>query len=84
MDIHTETTKITTEQDMPNEGRRNMMKMTGAGIVALGISSLASSQAFAQSSIALTDEWDKKFAKSDKVDHKKSHFQKPLWHYPCC
>ncbi|MBB1319077.1 acetylxylan esterase [Shewanella sp. SR43-4] len=75
MDIHTETTKITTEQDMPNEGRRNMMKMTGAGIVALGVASLTTGQAFAQSSIALTDEWDKKFAKSDKVDHKKVTFK---------
>jgi uncharacterized protein len=63
------------QKNVPDEGRRNMMKMTSAGIVALGASSLISSQTFAQSSIQLSDEWDKTFPKNDKVDHKKVAFK---------
>jgi uncharacterized protein len=63
------------QKNIPDEGRRNMMKMTSAGIVALGASSLISSQTFAQSSIQLSDEWDKTFPKNDKVDHKKVAFK---------
>ncbi|MFB9136101.1 alpha/beta hydrolase [Vibrio olivae] len=64
----------TVEADTPNSGRRDMMKMTGAGLVALGVGSLASASASASSTPKLTDEWDKTFAKSDKVDHKKVTF----------
>ncbi|KKL19586.1 hypothetical protein LCGC14_2463970, partial [marine sediment metagenome] len=38
-------------------------------------STILSTQAFAQSSLKLSDEWDKKFAKSNKVDHKKVTFK---------
>lgn len=34
-------------------------------------------------SLNLTTEWDKVFPKSDKVDHKKSYFQKSFWHRAC-
>lgn len=75
MDISTETTNMTTEQDTLNKGRRNIMKMTGSGIAALGIASFSSGKVFAQSSITLSDEWDKTFTKSDKVEHKKITFK---------
>lgn len=75
MDKHTEITNVLTEKDVPDEGRRNMMKLTGAGMVALGVASLTTGKTFAQSSIKLSDEWDKKFAKSDKVNHKKITFK---------
>ncbi len=29
----------------------------------------------------LTQEWDKVFPKSDKVDHKESNLSQPLWHH---
>ena len=75
MDKHAETGNITVKNKITNESRRNMMKIAGAGIVALGVSSLTATTAFAQSSILLNDEWDKKFAKSNKVDHKKVTFK---------
>ncbi|KKM17175.1 hypothetical protein LCGC14_1678390 [marine sediment metagenome] len=63
------------QQTVPNEERRNMIKMTGASFVALGVSSLTSGQAFAHPLIQLTNEWDKTFPKSDKIDHKKLTFK---------
>lgn len=75
MDKHTKIKNDIAQQDVPDEGRRNMMKLTGAGMAALGVASLTSGKAFAQSSIKLNNEWDKKFAKSDKVDHQKVTFK---------
>ena len=62
-------------QEAPNAGRRQVLKMTGTTIAALSAGMLASSQAFAQSQIRLSDKWDKTFPKSDKVDHKKISFK---------
>jgi uncharacterized protein len=64
-----------THQKQPDEGRRALLKMTGASIAALGVGAVATGQAFAQSHIQLGDEWDKTFIKSDKVDHKKVSFR---------
>ncbi|HBV76636.1 alpha/beta hydrolase [Vibrio casei] len=75
MDKSIKNTSITSKKNEANEGRRNMMKMTGASVIALGLSTIVSTQAFAQSSLKLSDEWDKKFAKSNKVDHKKVTFK---------
>lgn len=75
MDKSIKNTSITSKKNEANEGRRNMMKMTGASVIALGLSTILSTQAFAQSSLKLSDEWDKKFAKSNKVDHKKVTFK---------
>ena len=55
--------------------RRNLLKMTGTGMAALSVGVTASGQAFAQSQATLSDTWDKTFAKSDKVDHKKVTFK---------
>lgn len=53
-----------------NADRRNLLKLTGLGIVALGAMSLPTVPAFAQDNAA----WDKTFPKSDKVDHRKVTF----------
>ena len=56
-------------------GRRNLLKMTGTGIAALGVGAIATGPAFAQQRVKLSDKWDKTFAKSDKVQHKKVAFK---------
>ncbi|MFC4653920.1 alpha/beta hydrolase [Rheinheimera marina] len=59
----------------PDNTRRTLLKMTGAGLVALGVGSALSAQAQAQgAALTLGSDWDKTFAKSDKVDHKKVSF----------
>ena len=75
MNKHIETYSPVAHQDAPDFGRRDLLKITGTGIVALGIGALASGQALAQSPLHLSDKWDKVFAKSDKVDHKKVSFK---------
>nr|WP_165820204.1 alpha/beta hydrolase [Microvirga sp. KLBC 81] len=55
--------------------RRNLLKMTGTGMAALSVGMAASGQAIAQSPAKLNDTWDKTFAKSDKVDHRKVTFK---------
>ena len=75
MDTPNETTNMTTEQDPPDKGRRNMMKVAGASIAALGVASLSSGKASALSSITPGNEWDKTFIKNDRVEHKKVTFK---------
>lgn len=53
-------------------GRRGFLKLTGAGVAALGATSLFTpSTAKAQT---MSNEWDKTFPKSAKVDHRKLTF----------
>ena len=59
------------QQRGPDAGRRNLLKLTGASIAALGVMSATSGAAFAQEAPA----WDKTFPKSDKVDHQKVTFR---------
>lgn len=70
-------TDIQIEQEKHDASRRDLLKMTGVGIAAVGVAAMASGQAFAQSGTGLTLEngWDKTFPKSDKVSHKKVTFQ---------
>ena len=61
------------ETSRPNAGhkfgRRALLKMTGASVAAIGVASIiTTSTAKAQT---MTDEWDKVFPKSDRVDHEK-------------
>lgn len=61
-------TNDSVEEDVDREiGRRELLKMTGAGAALVGAVSLASSGAFAQ----YNDAWDKTFPKSDRVDQRK-------------
>ncbi|CAM5391115.1 Fermentation/respiration switch protein OS=Afipia felis OX=1035 GN=BN961_04035 PE=4 SV=1 [Afipia felis] len=54
-------------------GRRDLLKLTGASVVALSAASVFNiSNAKAQH---MTAEWDKVFPKSDKVDHQKVTFK---------
>jgi len=59
----------------PDRGRRSLLKMTTTGIAAVGVGAVATSPAVAQSAVKLTDQWDKVFPKSDKVDHRKVTFR---------
>ncbi|WP_253196199.1 alpha/beta hydrolase [Roseovarius sp. PS-C2] len=56
--------------DMPNQCRRDLLKMAGISAAALGAVSAAGTPVFAQ----VTDTWDKTFAQSDAVDHRKVSF----------
>jgi fermentation-respiration switch protein FrsA (DUF1100 family) len=54
-------------------GRRNLLKLTGASVVALGAASLHNiSRSEAQN---MSDEWDKVFPRSETVDHQKVTFK---------
>ncbi len=66
-----DTANDTVNHDEPDTGRRTLLKMTGVGVAALGVASVAGSPALAQASA----EWDKVFPKSDKVDHQKVNFK---------
>ena len=55
-------------------GRRNLLKLTGMGVAALGMMSAIETPAFAQGTLA----WDKTFPKSDRVDHRKVTFNNRL------
>lgn len=62
----------------PDTSRRNLLKMTGVGIAAACVAPLVTMSAAAattQTELKLGTEWDKTFAKSDKVDHKKVSFK---------
>jgi len=61
----------TVNHDEPDEGRRTLLKLTGVGVAALGVASVAGAPVFAQEDT----EWDKVFPKSDKVDHEKVSFK---------
>ncbi len=58
----------------PCDTRRSLLKATGAGLAALTLGSLPASQAMATPELSLDQTWDKTFAKSNKVDHKKVTF----------
>ncbi len=60
-------------QDAPDTGRRNLLKLTGGGIAAFGAASfLKTPNAKAQN---MSQDWDKVFPKSEKVDHQKVTFR---------
>ncbi|MCQ4633988.1 alpha/beta hydrolase [Shinella sp. CPCC 100929] len=60
-------------QAEPTIGRRNLLKLTGASVAAIGAASMfTTASARAQN---MTTEWDKVFPKSDKVDHEKVTFR---------
>jgi len=68
-----DTTAMAAYQDKPDAGRRNMLKMTGASVAAVSVASFFTvSNASAQN---ISNEWDKVFPQSDKVDHEKITFK---------
>jgi fermentation-respiration switch protein FrsA (DUF1100 family) len=69
MNVHDTTTRITPTGQF---GRRDLIKFTGAGAAVLAAGSLLNvSNAEAQS---MSNEWDKTFPRSAKVDHQKVTF----------
>lgn len=70
MPSQSKATQAESDQIVASEGRRNLLKMTGASVAALGIGTLAGTPAFAQAN----DDWDKVFPKSETVDHQKVSF----------
>lgn len=73
MNQHIESANAAQHQDVPDAGRRNLLKLTGVGMAALGAASLFDiSNAKAQN---MSQEWDKVFPKSEKVDHQKITFK---------
>lgn len=69
-----ETGSEITHHNAHDVSRRNMLKKSSASIAAIGVGMLASSQASAQSGLPMIKKWDKTFAQSDKVVHKKVSF----------
>ncbi|MFN8682539.1 alpha/beta hydrolase [Paracoccus sp. P2] len=62
----------TTQASGLDFGRRDLLKLTGAGVAAFGAASIFNtSNARAQT---MTEEWDKVFPKSENVDHEKVTF----------
>ncbi len=60
-------------REVPDTGRRNLLKLTGVGVAAIGAASFFnSSKAKAQN---MTQEWDKVFPQSENVDHEKVTFK---------
>lgn len=55
-------------------GRRQLLKMTGTGIAAACVASAIAAPVSADTSVKLGDNWDKTFAKSDKIEHRKVTF----------
>lgn len=63
----------------PNEetldaGRRQLLKLTGSGIAAACVASAIATPAMAETTLKLEESWDKTFAKSEKIEHKKVTF----------
>ncbi|KVK53987.1 hypothetical protein BCY90_18730 [Agrobacterium deltaense] len=56
-------------------GRRNMLKLTGVGVAAIGAVSLLTTANAEAQTLNMTQDWDKVFPKSDKVDHQKVTFK---------
>ena len=75
MDRHDDTLNTTADAGVADASRRNLLRMTGTGIAALGVGAVAAAPAVAQSRLKLGAKWDKTFPKSAKVDHKKVSFK---------
>jgi fermentation-respiration switch protein FrsA (DUF1100 family) len=55
--------------------RRGLLKLTSAGVAALGTASLMTAAQAEAQTLNMTQEWDKVFPKSENVDHQKVTFK---------
>lgn len=65
---------VVEQQDGIDMGRRNLLKLTGAGAAALGVLSVTNGKVFAQ----YAGTWDKTFPKNDLVDNRKVSYTNRL------
>jgi len=73
MNTPNENANATANHDEPDAGRRVLLQLTGVGIAAVGAGALFNtSNAEAQN---MSEEWDKVFPRSEKVDHQKVSFK---------
>jgi hypothetical protein len=73
MSNHTGTGRLDEQQVCLGVGRRNFLKLTGAGVAA-GVMSAIDTPVLATQTLA----WDKTFPKSERVDHRKVTFYNRL------
>ncbi|TQI80876.1 hypothetical protein FHU10_4227 [Serratia fonticola] len=74
MSKHAQQNKQLIIESSLDTGRRNLLKMASVSIAAASLASTIAMPAQADTSLLLGSEWDKKFAKSDKVTHQKVTF----------
>ena len=73
MNNHSEN-QLQANEDLLSAGRRQLLKLTGTGIAAAYMASAIAAPAAAETTLNLGDSWDKTFARSEKVEHKKVTF----------
>ena len=73
MNNHSEN-QLQANEDLLSAGRRQLLKLTGTGIAAAYMASAIAEPAAAETTLNLGDSWDKTFARSEKVEHKKVTF----------
>ena len=66
--------QLPANEDLLSAGRRQLLKLTGTGIAAAYMASAIAAPAAAETTLNLGDSWDKTFARSEKVEHKKVTF----------
>ena len=64
-----------TGAQVDSASRRHLLKTTGSGLAAMSVGLVTAAPALAQTRVKLSDQWDKTFPKSAKVDHKKVTFK---------
>lgn len=75
MNAHSELGNTAERYDVPDAGRRNLLKLTGVGVAAMGAASLLTTANAKAQTLTMTQDWDKVFPKSDNVDHQKVSFK---------
>ena len=75
MDMSNEVGSPISHQGHSDTGRRDVLKLTAAGIAVMGVGAIGASPVAAQTKLPLSENWDKTFPKSEKVDHKKITFK---------
>ena len=73
MNNHSEN-QLQANEDLLSAGRRQLLKLTGTGLAAAYMASAIAAPAAAETTLNLGDSWDKTFARSEKVEHKKVTF----------
>lgn len=73
MNTHKHAGRATANADADTH-RRHLLKVTGTGLAALGVAAITG-PVFARTQATPGDQWDKTFARSDKIEHRKVTFR---------